>query len=349
MLVVSGVLSLLVIALLLTLAGAFHRKIDASAGGSTAGRLPGDARLVPVRMVRVPLVEPAVGTIRAVHEVAVAAKLLAKAIDVNVVAGQRVQPGDVLVQLDDADLRARVEQAEAAVVSARAERDQAQIEFARVQSLMERQQAAPIEMDRVSSTLKSAEAQLARAEQVAEEARTILDYATVRAPIGGTVIDKQIEAGDTAQPGQVLVTLYDPDRMQLVASVRESLAQRLAVGQDIDVRIDALERTCTGAISEIVPEAERTSRSFLVKVTGPCPSGVYSGMFGRLLIPLDEQEVLVVPQAAVRHVGQLDLVEVASDGHSERRTVLLGRPMDGDVEVLAGLRVGEQVVVPSVQ
>ena len=49
--------------------------------------------------------------------------------------------------------------------------------------------------------------------------------------------------------------------------------------------------------------------AFQVKVTGPCPEGVYSGMFGRILIPLDEEQVLVVPREAVQSVGQLDLVE----------------------------------------
>ena len=59
-----------------------------------------------------------------------------------------------------------------------------------------------------------------------------LDWATIRSPIDGTVIDKKVDVGDTVTPGQMLVTLYDPKRMQLVATVRESLAHRLKVGQE---------------------------------------------------------------------------------------------------------------------
>jgi hypothetical protein len=133
--------------------------------------------------------------------------------------------------------------------------------------------------------------------------------------------------------------------MQLAATVRESLALRLAVGDRISARLDALNHECLATISEIVPEAEAASRSFTVKVTGPCPPGIYSGMFGRITIPLDEEEIVVVPTTAVKHVGQLNLVEVLQDGRVFRRSVQLGRELSEGYEVLAGLEPGEQVVI----
>ncbi|MBN1510959.1 MAG: efflux RND transporter periplasmic adaptor subunit [Phycisphaerae bacterium] len=334
--------------LMLWLAGVFRPKVDASVSSAPPPRPIGSRSVVEVRTVRVPNIESAVGTIRAVHEAAVASKLLARVVEVSVQAGQVVQKDDILVRLDDADLKARLQQAQAAVAAATAARDQAQVEFDRIQKLKELNQSAPIEFDRVQSALKAAEADLIRAEQARTEAETILAYATIRSPIDGTVVDKRVEAGDTAQPGQVLLNLYDPTRMQLVARVRETLTQRLAVGQDIEVRIEALDKQCTGRISEIVPEAQTASRSFSVKVTGPCPPGIYSGMFGRLLIPLDEQDVLVVPKNAVRRVGQLDLVDVVDPKANalRRRIVQLGGPVNGDIQVLAGLRAGEKVALP---
>jgi multidrug efflux pump subunit AcrA (membrane-fusion protein) len=144
----------------------------------------------------------------------------------------------------------------------------------------------------------------------------------------------------------MLVTLFDPKRMQLVASVRESLAQRLKVGQNIGVDLEGMKKRCTGTISEIVPEAQAASRAFQVKVTGPCPAGIYTGMFARMLIPLDEEEVLVVPHSAIRHIGQLELVDVVEKGHPRRRAVRTGRTFDDNVEILSGLRAGEEVAVP---
>ena len=197
-----------------------------------------------------------------------------------------------------------------------------------------------------------------------KEVQATLDWATVRAPIDGTVIDKKVDVGDTVTPGQPLVTLFDPTRMQLVASVRESLALRLKAGDPIDVRVDGLGKDCTGTISEIVPEAQAASRTFQVKVTGPCPTGIYTGMFGRILIPLGQQEVPVIPAAAVRQVGQVELVDVAVSGGARRRAVRTGRRFDADfnvisdvsesdrlayVEVLSGLNPQERIVVPDHQ
>jgi hypothetical protein len=75
-------------------------------------------------------------------------------------------------------------------------------------------------------------------------------------------------------------------------------------------------------------------------------------MFGRLLIPLDEVEVLTIPRAAVRRIGQLEIVDVVESGFLRRRAVQLGRPLDtpheGLIEVLSGLREGEQVVVSGI-
>lgn len=341
-----------VVLMLLWLAGTFHPKVrgDGQAPGARSedGRALGDANLAPVQRIRVPRVETAVGTIRGVHEVSVAAKLLARVVELNAAAGQRVQTGDVLARLDDAEWSARLQQAQAGADAARAARDQAKIEFDRVRRLHEQQAAAAIELERAQTTFKAAEAELQRALQTEREARASLEHATIRAPIDGVVIDKRVESGDTVNPGQVLLTLYDPGRMQLVASVRESLTRRLEVGGTIGVTIDALDLKCQGLVSEIVPEAEAQSRSFLVKVTGPCPPGVYSGMFGRLLIPLDEEEVLVAPRAAVRRVGQLEIVDVAEGPWRRRRAVQLGRDFGDNVEVLSGLREGERLVLISV-
>ncbi len=354
--------AVVVVLLLMWLKGVFSRKIDTTRTPVLAsdGRPVGGARLVAALIRREPRIESAVGTVQAVHAAAVASKLLAKVLAVNVQAGQAVKKDDVLVQLDDADLRALWEQAEANVAKAQASREHAQTEYDRIRQLYEQSNASKTEFDAADSALKAASAELTRAEQARVQARAVLEYATVRSPIDGVVIDKKIEAGGTAQPGQVLLNLYDPTRMQLVASVRESLTQRLKVGQTISVSIDALHEVCGNArISEIVPEAESASRTFAVKVTGPCPPGVYAGMFGRLLIPLDEEDVLVIPQAAVRRVGQLDIVDVAEPAGGgaagetggaplvlRRRVVQLGRQFGDDVQVLSGLRTGEQVAVP---
>lgn len=329
--------------LMLALAGAWHRKVPSDERPlprSTVGGERGE-----VRMLRWPRAESAVGAVRAVHESAVGSKLLARVLEVRVKAGQTVERGELLVQLDDADLRARVQQAEAAVAAAQANLDRATSDHTRARNLVDRKAISRADFDQTVAALKTAEADVQRARQSLEETKILLGYATVLSPLTGIVIDKRIEAGDTATPGQVLVTLYEPERMQLVATVRESLALRLKPGDQIPARLDALGHECLATVSEIVPRAEAESRSFTVKVTGPCPPGAYSGMFGRISIPLEDEQVLVVPQAAVLRVGQLELVDVETESGVRRRAIRTGREHDGEVEVLSGLRAGDRVVL----
>jgi len=335
-----------VILLLLWLAGKFAPKVPVDAASAPPPSLTVEGQVVPARLLRVPVLESAVGTIRAVHETSVGSKLLARVVAVNLKAGQKVQAGEVLVQLDDADLRAKLQQAKAAVASAEAVSTQAAADERRYAELLKRNAISQQQYEKEATAMRSAEAELQRARESVKEMQTTLDCATIRSPIDGTVIDKKVDVGDMVSPGQILVTLFDPKRMQLVASVRESLTHQLQIGQGIGVRVEGLNKQCSGTVSEIVPEAQSASRSFQVKVTGPCPPGVYSGMFGRILIPLQEEEVLVIPRRAVRNVGQLELVDVVENRRPVQRAIRTGRTFDENVEVLSGLREGEQVVLP---
>ncbi len=335
-----------VVVLILWLAGKFAPKVPASTAAARAEAPAVEGRVVPVRLIRLPRAESAVGTIRAVHETSIGSKLLARVVEVKLKAGQAVKAGDVLVRLDDTDLRARLQQAKAAVEAAQAVRNQALADERRYENLWRKAAATKQEFEKAETAVRSAEAELRRAEETVKELQATLDWATLRAPMDGLVIDKKVDVGDMVTPGQVLVTLFDPKRMQLVASVRESLAHKLQVGQDIGVHVEGINKRCAGTVSEIVPEAQSASRAFQVKVTGPCPAGIYTGMFGRLLIPLEEEELLVIPRQAVRNVGQLELVEVVQQGRASRRAIRTGRTVGDDVEVLSGLRAGEQVVIP---
>lgn len=342
----AGVFSAAVLLMMAWLTGQFQSKALADPrvheGRSAAG-----VEVVPVKRLTVPAVEAAVGTITPVYESRVASKVLGRVVQVNVTAGQTVRKGDSLVRLDDADLSARAAEARAALESARAESEQASRDAARGESLHAKGVMSDMERERWHTRARAAAAQLERARQSVSEAATNASFATVEAPRDGVVVDKQVNVGDVVRPGDPLFTLYDPTRMQLVGSVREALAVRMRVGQAVEIHLASLARTCDAEVTEIVPEADATSRSFSVKAVGDCGPRAYKGMFGRLLIPLADEDVLVVPRSSVSRVGQLDLVDVVENGQLLRRAVRLGRPSrDGaSVQVLSGLREGEAVAV----
>src|SRR4029078_13066754 len=89
------------------------------------------------------------------------------------------------------------------------------------------------ENERAGTAVRAAEEELSRAKECINEITVTVAWATIRSPIAGIVIDKKVDVGDMVSPGQMLATLFDPKQMQLVASVRESLAPRLQVGHTI--------------------------------------------------------------------------------------------------------------------
>ncbi len=353
--VVAAVLVAMTV-LVLWLSGSFGSKTPATtAPVSVARLLPAGVATHVVEELEVRIREEAVGAIRAVQEVQLSSRLLARVIAMNVTnAGQPVKQGDVLLELEDQDLRARLLEAQAAQRSAQETFQQAERDLARTLDLHAQKIASDRDLERDQTRVANGKAEMERAEQATAAAATALEYAVIRSPISGVVVDKLVEKGDTVAPGQVLMKLYDPTRMQLVASVREQLATRLEIGGEVEVEIDALGLKCHGTVGEIVPLAEAGSRAFDVKVTGPCPDGVFTGMFGRLFVDLGSRLEVRVPRTAVRSFGQIDQVFVVRDDRTVlRRFVVIaegdaaraGAASGEHVTVLSGLRKGETVVL----
>ncbi|MEZ5987542.1 MAG: efflux RND transporter periplasmic adaptor subunit [Planctomycetota bacterium] len=335
-----------IIVILAWLMGAFDERVEPGPTADIRPTRPAGAAILEVAAVEVPIVETAVGTISPVQRVMVGSKLLARIQSVHVErAGQRVTAGQLLFELDDADLRGRLAEAEAALAGASADLRQAETDLARVQALAEQGVAAKERLDRESTRVEAAKARVDQLTRAIDVARTNLGFARIASPIDGIVIDKRVSQGDLVQPGQILVELYDPLRMQLIARVRESLAARLAPGREVEVSLEALDLRCHGHVDEIVPEAEARSRVFEVKVSGPCPPDVLPGMFGRLFIPVGKRDELRVPAAALLRIGQLESVwVVTADDRMLRRYVQTGRHHEDGVEILSGLSEGETIL-----
>lgn len=325
-------------------AGAFHDTIDPSPVAA-ATAVPAGAAVLELRASEEPIIERAAGTVRARNEAVVSSRITATIAAIHVRAGDSVQSGDVLVELDARDLEARLAQQEEAVRAARARLAEARPSFERTESLFERNLVAKADYDRALAALRAAQADLARAEQAAAEARTALSYGTILAPFSGRVIERFAEPGDTAVPAQPLVRLYDPSLLRLEAYVRESRAGRIALGMQLEATIDALGRELPVHVDEIVPAAEPGSRAVLVKAALPPDPALYPGMFARLLIPHGTRRALYVPPDAIRRVGQLEMVSVVTPEGVLRRMVRTGEGRrEGWLEVRSGLDDGERIL-----
>ena len=194
--------------------------------------------------------------------------------------------------------------------------------------------------------MRTSRAELLRLRRQKDEAQTALSYSKLTAPIAGRIVERLADPGDTTRPGEPLLRMYDPATLRLEASVRESVASKLAKGQSLVAEIDALKKRYPAVVDEIVPSADPGSRSFLVKVSLTDGAGLYPGMFGRLMIPIGQIEKVIIPLEAVTRVGQLDFVVVKTQHGAVRRYVRLGeRSPDERVEIISGLAAGDQIFI----
>lgn len=296
--------------------------------------LPADARVVEIASAAHREKIDVMGTVASAARAQISAKLSANVERVYVTAGQAVTNGQLLVKLDDRDLKTQL-------ASAQVQLAQAETEQRRVAKLFE-QQAATEQMKTAADTAAvGARAQLDRA-------RVALSWAEIRSPLNGVVTDKQINDGDLANPGQPLLAIYDPQQLRLEAAVPARLIPRLALGAEVAVTVDNPERETTGKVEEFVSEADPASRTQKVKVRLADATNLRPGQFGRLWVEDLPREVLFAPASAVYRSGQLEFVQVAADGRAARRLVKTGRAGGDQVEILSGLQAGEKILAQPV-
>ena len=333
-------------------AGAFTEPIEPGRT-EVAAVSPGPGRQYTVDEVHAvdkDYVAEAVGTLKAASRTEISSRIMAVIDRVAVRAGDVVQEGDVLVELDRHQLDTQFSQAESAVEAAETAVAQANDRYERAQRLRQESPGVMPDQDfnQIAYARDTALANQRRARQAAAEVEVLLSYTRIKAPKPGTVVDRLAEEGDTAQPGVPLLVLYDRTALRLEVPVMENLAVKLRVGDALNVKIDALGKTIQSTIDEIVPQAEAASRSFLVKVKLPPAPDLFEGMYGRLEIPAGRRRHLCLASAAIETVGQLQFVFVVDEdgAKSERRFIKTGRfGMPGRVEVLSGLEAGERVLV----
>ena len=294
--------------------------------------IPAGAETVEVKAETDPVRVEVVGTTASEEKINLSARIPAYVGEIFASAGDRVKKGQRLIALDDRDIRQKLAAAEAQL-------NQARTEFERAKQLFEKQATTDQALTAAESMFNAAKAQV-------EEVKVMLTYAQVESPIDGIVTERRIQAGDLANPGMLLLAVYDPLRMRLEAPVPVRLIDRLALGQEVEVSLERPARVFKGTVSEIVSEVDSSSRTQLVKVhLDGVKDDVLPGVFGRLWVAADARETIFAPASAVVQIGQLSFVQVAQDGRAVRRLVKTGPARDGRVEILSGLRAGDAVVV----
>jgi RND family efflux transporter MFP subunit len=275
------------------------------------------------------------------------------AAEVAVDLGQRVQPGDTLVALDDALARHDLTRARAAVAEAEADLADARRRVQRAESLARTNNIPESELDSRRAAAQRAAASVNRLQAEAAAARERLDQHTIDAPFAGVVTDRAIEPGEWVSPGETLVVVSAVDRLYVDLAVPQSYFPELADGAPIYLSFEALPgRSVPAAIAARVPVSDPTQRTFTLRVRPDVEEQLplTPGMSAQAEIELatGQRDVAVPRGAIIRYPDGRTTVWTLDDSgdrlRAEEVQVTLGRAFSGYVQVKSGLEAGQRVV-----
>jgi RND family efflux transporter MFP subunit len=321
---------------------------------------------------------------RPFQEVEIHAKVAGYVKSMFVDVGDRVKAGQDLAILEIPELREEVQQDEASVQRNAEEIKRGEAEVQRAESAHEvahlgstrlagviksrpnlvaqqdlddaaaRDRMAEAQVATAKAALAAARQQLAVSQATASRTRTLLDYARITAPFAGVVTHRYADTGAMIQAGtssqtqaMPVVRLSQNDRLRLVIDVPESAVARIRLGERVDVRVDAVDRSFPGTVARFARNVNPDTRTMKTEVDVENRDLVLvPGMYAYATIALDQaHDVLAAPVLALDRAEDKTSVLVVKDGHVERRNVTVGLETPDRVEIRSGLADHDLVVV----
>ncbi|CAM8642888.1 AcrA Membrane-fusion protein [Oxalobacteraceae bacterium] len=290
------------------------------------------------------------GTLRAVDQVTMKAKVAAEVRAVMVREGEAVAAGQILVKLDTAEYDARVSQARGNLNNARAQLEIATKTRDNNLALVEKGFISKNALDNSASQYAAAKASVDAAQGALDIVLKSLNDTVSRSPISGLVSVRHVQPGEKVSIDSRLIEIVNLQKLELEAAVPSSEIARVAIGQKVELSVEGLPQHFDGKVVRINPSTQAGSRSVPVYVQVTNPQNLLRvGMFaeGRLLLS-SKSGVMALPQSAVRKVNDSSFVFAIANNKIERVPVTLGSTgLVGDdhhIEITSGLEFGAQVI-----
>lgn len=283
------------------------------------------------------------GVAMPVQQATVATKLMGSVAEVLVHEGDAVTSGQPLVRIDARDIDAKAAQVAAGVSAASAAREHAELQAGRVRRLYADSAAPKAMLDAAETGLAQAEAGLRAANANGAEVASVRDYAVVRAPFAGIVTRRFVDPGAFASPGMPLVTIQDESRLRVVATATPEVARAILRGAQLDATVDG--RDAKASVEGVVPSAAGGVYTINAIVANAARTFA-AGTPATLAVRVGTRHALLVPAAAIVREGDLTGVRVKTGNASELRWVKTGTRAGAMIEILSGVRAGDEVLVP---
>lgn len=293
-----------------------------------------------------------VGTARANESVTITAKQTGNVEKINFAEGERVRSGAVLAELEAKERRAELDQSRADLEQSKAQRDEIKQRLDRSKQLRGSGNVTEARLDELESQLRAAEGRIRANEAKVRAMDARLDDNRITAPFEGRVGMRQVSLGALVQPGTMITTLDDLSKIKLDFAVPENFLGKLRPGLRVLARTPAYaNRTFEGVVSVIDSRVDPATRAVRVNALFDNPDDLLKpGMFLNVELALAErQDAVIVPEEVLVAEGGRQYLFVVRDGRAERREVKVGQRFTGEVEIVEGLKPGEQVVARGVQ
>lgn len=272
---------------------------------------------------------------------------------IHVKPGDIVQQGQLLATISNSDIQARRAQAKAMVTEAEAALNDAQKDHERYTELYQQQSVSTKEFENATLHYASVKAKAEAAKQMQYEAEAMLAYTNLKAPFQGIVVQKNMDAGTMAHPGQAILILEQSARHQVSASVPEVYIPRVRKGMPVDVIVKSTGQSIQGKISEVSPSSRFSGGQYRLKIDIPNSNryALYSGMNVNVVIATDKrlaanEHIITVPVAAIFPKEQLTgIYTPGSENTALLRWVRVGRTIGDRVEILSGITAGEKFIL----
>lgn len=289
-----------------------------------------------------------VGSLESPEEVRIKPEISAILEAVHFEEGEEVEKGDLLFSLDSDKIKSELAADLAALESAKASLEDARANYLRFKALYETQTVSEQEFDTRRTAFRTARAEVERLQAQVELTRERIGDTEIRSPISGVLSERLVDPGDYVEDGDLLVTIYVLDPLEISFRVAESYMGRVKKGQRVEVRLAAVDmEPCIGEVVFVGPNIAPDTRKFLVKASVCNPEGrLKPGAFARAEIVLDSRQGRpAVPETALVSERGGYSVYVVESGKALRRQVKIGLRRPGLVEIAEGASVGEEIVV----
>ncbi len=338
-------------------AGAFWWYGQRYDGDDAAGTPPAPVSIAAAARRDVPVQVGLVGTVVAYETVAIKSRLDSQVVNVAFKDGDHVEEGQVLFELDDRALNAQIQQLEADLAKEKAQLTNSRLQHERAQKLLETKAVAPASVDNTRAAYSAQQALVSAAQAALDNARVLLSYTTIKAPISGRTGTINVTRGNNvkANDTQALVTInrIKPIRAQFSIPQRyyEPLKTALAKGP---VAVEAAhpdsQVTASGTLEYIDNAIDTSTGTFAARATfNNEDEKLWPGMFVNVTVRLGtERNALTIPSVAVQGEEGSRFVFVVKDDTALRREIEVAQILDDIAIIAKGIEEGEQVVTDGI-